>query len=636
MAESIEDLESVVGVDDDPDEEVQVLPLRPVLPARPSKCPRAPCLKLSGSGSSDIDSFSSPDRSAPNSPFMRASSLTMTAYESDFSTAADASPSFRCFSGTPLCQRHVRFDDGQPEAGLTHSSKQYDRTPIESTQCKGSSLDLSLRRCATRSGDDGDDEADADASPGEENGIKSRLAAKVIGSEYSGTWTQLMAGSIIKPDKPQENLPRGEQIYREPADGTQANLPTHSFRSFGGLADSIIKGEQVEEEEQDEEPKPKASPTTRLRSADATPMQSPSVARAFVMHPSYFELEHVQSFAPPRPPSLVQSRPTLRIQVRQFEDSSQSTGFDSVGDVHETPTQTRSKASVADATMPERTEALSNASQDMQYQMQNTSLSDLTATALTLKHLESTRLKLTATPSSPFRDSESETSTGSGTMSCTSDQDSPPLSWLSGSSGCTSPDSMLSHLAGMSRSISADSAMVKQLHITQEDLDSIPIALSSASTDGSSELMALELRNEAASARFVDRLVLAEESNYPSGSSSSPMVSTDDESRGGCRFLASVLAGRQKHGLPASGRSAIETVATSTRSPSKKDSGNARSAGDASSGSSGHTTCEDSDASVINAIRIGGEMVKRRKKKSKPSAFRCASFDECEGALGGF
>ncbi|KAE8225589.1 hypothetical protein CF319_g1683 [Tilletia indica] len=95
---------------------------------------------------------------SPSAPHRPPHSLGLTALRSKSVT-----------SSTCDGRRAVRFDSKPPAAAFTHSGKDYDRTPIESTQGKGGDLDVSL---PPRGGslspdlDDGDGDGDGDGEDG--------------------------------------------------------------------------------------------------------------------------------------------------------------------------------------------------------------------------------------------------------------------------------------------------------------------------------------------------------------------------------------------------------------------------------------------------------------------------------------
>ncbi|KAK0527262.1 hypothetical protein OC835_005029 [Tilletia horrida] len=64
-------------------------------------------------------------------------------------------------------RRAVRFDSNPPVAAFTHSGKDYDRTPIESTQGRGGDLDVSLPPRGGSYSPDHDEDDDADAGEDE-------------------------------------------------------------------------------------------------------------------------------------------------------------------------------------------------------------------------------------------------------------------------------------------------------------------------------------------------------------------------------------------------------------------------------------------------------------------------------------
>ena len=617
-------LDDAVPAVDEP-AEIEVLPLRPVLPARPSKCPRAPCLKRSGSGSSDFSgSGHSHEGSSSSTGSMSASisSLSMTPVD-PLSSAMCSNTSFRSFRGsTPQAQRQVRFDESDPETGVTHSGTQYDRTPIESTQCKGSSMDLSMRRCTTKTVE-GDEEVDVAE---DELDIRSPLAAKVAASDYFGSWTQLRAGSVIGYEK-SASLPNTPSAD-EP---TTTSLPTHSFRCFGGLTNDSLASNDKEPEEGSKEII--ASPDPDLRSADATPMPSPSVAKSLAMNKCYFQDDEEEEplFRTERVDSSSRDsdRPSLKIQIAAPE----STTLDTLS-LDDTPTQTRTKPLVTAKGKPSamRELAIPNTASTMVSP-------ERTVTAMNFKQLDLVIPPQQSVDSSML-DSTSETTTS--TMTFASDQDSPPLSWLSGSSGCTSPELLApSFSVGMGRSLSADSIRETKKHestlmhlqnvnfATRDFAQHIRPKLSGANVAELSIKPFSIPPAEISAERFADRLALADEASSSGYSSSSPMVSTDDEGQTTCLGIRRLLS-----------RSCNGAVSNANRSLSEDF---LRSADECHSGASSDAS-PNTEPENFGSTRHGGNsslpagMIKKKKKTKsshKSSAFCVASLDDT-GVLGGF
>ena len=694
-----EELSTEISPVDDPDDlgEIaeEILPLVAALPlpARPATCPRASCLKRNVSGSSDVGGiFGSPtpsltavaigglsgsnsdgtlsDSNVLASPVMLSSPSSSSTSESD-NSAISTSISFKCFPGQPLApKRQVHFADATPEAGLTWNGSHYDRRPIESTQVKGSALDLSMRRCKSQCEDEqGDDEAEDQEQEGgsgaeEQTGgcPLSQLAKKVnhAGDYFGSSWARFKAGTVIGYDARAGNsgalIVDGSSVAASRADAADQStseagkdekktaLPTHSFRCFGGLSGSSILGGNSSDEEEREvldssSSIQQASSSNEPKSADATPMQSPSVARSLMLRRSYFSGEEEDGSASfdQQPPSP--SKPELQVDTAQLAGSPSPSR--SSLDADKTPTQSKARIPLQqDGTGEVPSDVVIKLSSSLHSTIGLVIPTSLTASALRIKQLEASQLSHPSSPgSSAHHDSASETSTSA--TSFTTDQDSPPLSWLGGSSGCTSPQSSAPvALAAMARSLSVDSTTelngeysYKQPQVTQEDLGRIPKALGvDAETlqhllqagatvvhaDGSSS-------DDEATSRLADRLAVAETLNPSCSSSSSPLFLTDDES------VEAVQVLRQAN------RSKTRSVSESYISRVLAARSGMISPEDSGSGSCSGT---DSSSAAAASSSAGGEVVKKRKKKKcplgKPSAFRCASFDDYEGALGGF
>ncbi len=706
----MEDLgqEVVASSDDEPDDnhhEVEKLPLREELPARPARCPRGPCLKRNTSGGSDFGLLGGAEAPVPPKETLLSSSFGSTEAESAISNddgpaLSPLSPKFdsrrpsftsamsvRVFRGCPVApKRQVHFDDAQPEAGVTHSKAHYDRTPIESTQGKGSSLDLSLRRCKSKSEDEGEDDAGSDSGASSvafgdrEEDALSPLALKVnhSGDYFGSTWARFKAGSIIGYDAPAAAAAaaaaaaksgKASESKNEPKQ-TRTALPKHSFRCFGGLAGATIlssppaaeddeDGEDAAEKEVVRTPVPSS---TGVQSADATPMPSPSLTKTYALQRSYFD--SMEQDASPLSPTR---RTPLRVDTHGTPPS----------DTNETPTQP--KLLIPDLSV-ER-DIIANGSVPA---LSVGSPASLTASALQVKQLEMHQPAShhdhshhhhhhLSGPTSPHHDGGSDGSTATtssiiSNVGFASDTESPPHSSMdSSSSGCTSPDHALS-FAPMHRASSADSAasglpatsddalgpILKQtgmMQITQEDLDRIPAAIRISRAPDMDAPAAVEPSTN----RLADRLALAD-AVYSSGSnSSSPLMLTDDESiaedSNSLRHRFDLERPRRDH----SGRSVSESFLhdprnsshsresssspARTRSPRKSSGLNMELEREGGSGS-GSGSCSGSGAERTEATAGADGTKKKRKKKLcaglRATAFRCSSFDDDEGALGGF
>lgn len=214
----------------------------------------------------------------------------------------------------------VRFEDGG-EVAWTYPRDMYDRTPIQSTQTRGSSLDLSMRRCHSFRGDE--TEAD-EAEDGDEDSFHSPLAIRVAKasaqSDYFGSsWsTRLQAGQVVGFDTStrlqplalsgmtldesvtkvcQANLPQSSEDEhsshslpspRSPRSPLELSVP--SIRSFGALTTPALDPTDSSDSCNDLVENMTASfdGPSLLESEDKTPTPSPSLANASTMLEGYF------------------------------------------------------------------------------------------------------------------------------------------------------------------------------------------------------------------------------------------------------------------------------------------------------------------------------------------------------------
>lgn len=180
----------------------------------------------------------------------------------------------RRFSQKKTTVQQVRFESS-PQAYLTHSSTNYDRTPIKCT--KGSELDMSMPpRCSKE--EEISDEECADNEEEEEE-----LDSDRIRLDYFGRWANLKKGTIIgglneEDQRCSTSKSETSSSNQSTSSPNACELPFRGVRSFGGLCSKPTLPEEAPS------PRQRASTPPQQQQAafeeDATPMPSPSVRRS--------------------------------------------------------------------------------------------------------------------------------------------------------------------------------------------------------------------------------------------------------------------------------------------------------------------------------------------------------------------
>ncbi|EPQ26836.1 uncharacterized protein PFL1_05471 [Pseudozyma flocculosa PF-1] len=274
-----------------------------LIPARPSICIRAPCLKRNRS--SPVPANATLDFAVDAPPH------ALEAHGPGSPGPTGGTRSVSC-SEPP---RHVHFDDSPPQQFSVHSGEKYDRRPIECTQ-GGSEYDMSLPpRCTSY---DGEDDADEAASPT----LASRGERDTVGQLHSSALDEIKNGTYPTPSmhaQPGTNQGgltvcgksihsslysslEGGTLFRpstislgaEPTASAPANaanqvqLPVHGFRSFGGLSKGLSARPAAGDVDAaaaavTSMPTPRAAipALVSVLSPDATPMPSPSLTGPF-------------------------------------------------------------------------------------------------------------------------------------------------------------------------------------------------------------------------------------------------------------------------------------------------------------------------------------------------------------------
>ncbi|CAD6972959.1 unnamed protein product [Tilletia controversa] len=180
------------------------------------------CASSSGSRNGSFSSESmSPKPSclkrSPSAPHRPAHVLGLTALRSKSVTAST------CGGRN---HRAVRFDSKPPAAAFTHSGKDYDRTPIESTQGKGGDLDVSL---PPRGGsispeldnddDDGEDAADVEE---EEEETDAALSTTPRAATATATDRPLALFPVSRSPELEQAISPGLTSYSEATSGSSA------------------------------------------------------------------------------------------------------------------------------------------------------------------------------------------------------------------------------------------------------------------------------------------------------------------------------------------------------------------------------------------------------------------------------
>lgn len=296
-----------------------------LIPARTNTCVRAPCLKRQASVPvSKITNDLAAARIEGNPVQDRVASNPLpTSFAAPRNLVLQAS------------LRHVHFDEAPPEEFFVLSGQSYDRRPIKCTR-GGSEFDMSLPpRCSSYNGDEASEE---DASSADENSVTMESAeepAPDVGFFQDPSlenWASIKNGTVIasigyQPRQQQSGLMasgrslhfsalsslqhasalNGGDASSSSAESQQSqpvsqkvSLPTHGFRSFGGLQNSLAPEvtavpapETQSASHKPSVPTPDSTPSTARRfSPDATPMPSPSLHRsigAFASINNYFD-----------------------------------------------------------------------------------------------------------------------------------------------------------------------------------------------------------------------------------------------------------------------------------------------------------------------------------------------------------
>lgn len=312
----------------DPDPEFTSTPLHQPMPTAP---PGRPCLKRTNSAS-PVRERGTNQPSSSTSNFLASGRRSASegnhsnrGYSSDHSSNGSASDSnnqeevgdnssrfpFNCSFAAPrrFCSQkkavqQVRFETS-PQAYLTHSSTNYDRTPIKCT--KGSELDLSMPpRCSKR--EESDEEADDEAEGGDGNGANKRVEDEEsdrMRLDYFGRWANLKRGTIICGIKNEEeegistSTVTSSKSYQDsssstPTSATSSSTPTSTsspnscalpfrgVRSFGGLCSKQNTSDDISSSDPSPSSRSSTPPPTTFESLvnDDTPMPSPSVRKS--------------------------------------------------------------------------------------------------------------------------------------------------------------------------------------------------------------------------------------------------------------------------------------------------------------------------------------------------------------------
>lgn len=198
----------------------------------------------------------------------------------------------------------VRFDQSHaPTSGWTYSRCAYDRSSIQSTQGRGSSLDLSMRRCRSFRGDDSSS-SDEEENSAFHSPLAIRVAKASASSDYFGcSWsTRLQAGQVVGYDTSTRLQPlalneltldgptRLNELNAAPYEpteevGRQCDWSPPSIRSFGALSTPALEDMEVITFE--DGGAPFSSSAASNRGEDRTPQPSPSLAHVSTLE-GYF------------------------------------------------------------------------------------------------------------------------------------------------------------------------------------------------------------------------------------------------------------------------------------------------------------------------------------------------------------
>ncbi|KAN0065227.1 hypothetical protein ACQY0O_001724 [Thecaphora frezii] len=280
--------------------------IRPhLIPARPSICIRAPCLKRNTS--SPIPPSATHPVDLPASDDGEASDLVQ-------SNKPSAAAVFRSVSLSESA-RHVHFDDLPPQEFYVHPGEKYDRRPIECTQ-GGSEFDMSLPpRCTSYSSDDeAEDQPEtcetaavreighfqdpllddwacikngtyaASAEQSEKQQLQPTTNQSGLTSSGKSVHSSLYNPHDTRPSDSPLRLSSTSVSASPPPEAAKAEdqvrLPVHGFRSFGGLSKGLSSGVTSSPTSPARRASPPCAPPAKQPvSPNATPMPSPSISK---------------------------------------------------------------------------------------------------------------------------------------------------------------------------------------------------------------------------------------------------------------------------------------------------------------------------------------------------------------------